>query len=80
MTPDLAASGSVHCVIIGFIAQLLPTEIAQLETLMTTTASDPQIVPRPPAAAPALCAADQGVADALESLLSDNTRRAYSAQ
>ena len=31
---------------------------------MTTTASDPQIVPRPPAAAPALRAADQGVADA----------------
>ena len=62
------------------IAQLLPTEIAQLETLMTTTASDPQIVPRPPAAAPALRAADQGVADALESLLSDNTRRAYAAQ
>ena len=35
---------------------------------MTTTASDPQIVPRPPAAAPALRAADQGVADALESV------------
>ena len=47
---------------------------------MTTTASDPQIVPRPPAAAPALRAADQGVADALESLLSDNTRRVYAAQ
>ena len=47
---------------------------------MTTTASDPQIVPRPPAAAPALRAADQGVADALESLLSDNTRRVYGAQ
>ena len=47
---------------------------------MTTTASDPQIVPRPPAAAPALRAGDQGVADALESVLSDNTRRAYSAQ
>ena len=46
------------------IAQLSPAEIAQLETLMTTTASDPQIVPRPPAAAPALRAADQGVADA----------------
>ena len=62
------------------IAQLLPAEIAQLETLMTTTASDPQIVPRPPAAAPALRAADQGVADALESLLSDHTRRVYGAQ
>ena len=47
---------------------------------MTTTASDPQIVPRQPAAAPALRAADQGVADALESVLSDNTRRVYGAQ
>ena len=47
---------------------------------MTTAAGDPQIVPRPPAAAPALRAADQGVADALESVLSDNTRRVYSAQ
>ena len=47
---------------------------------MTTTASDPQIVPRPPAAAPALRAADRGVADALESLLSDHTRRVYGAQ
>ena len=47
---------------------------------MTTAASDPQIVPRPPAAAPALCAADQGVADALTSVLSDNTRRVYGAQ
>ena len=34
---------------------------------MTTAASDPQIVPRPPAALPALRAADQGVASALES-------------
>ena len=47
---------------------------------MTTAASDPQIVPRPPAAAPALRAADQGVADALTSVLSDNTRRVYGAQ
>ena len=47
---------------------------------MTTTASDPQIVLRPPAAAPALRAADRGVADALESVLSDNTRRVYGAQ
>ena len=45
-----------------------------------TTSADPQIVPRPPAAAPALRAADQGVADALESVLSDNTRRVYGAQ
>ena len=47
---------------------------------MTTTAADPQIVPRQPAAAPALRAADQGVADALESVLSDNTRRVYQTQ
>ena len=45
-----------------------------------TTAADPQIVPRPPAALPALRAADQGVADALESVLSDNTRRVYGTQ
>ena len=45
-----------------------------------TTASDPQIVPRPPAATPALRAADRGVADALESVLSENTRRVYGAQ
>ncbi len=36
---------------------------------MTTAASDPQIVPRRP-----------GRADALESVLSDNTRRVYGAQ
>ena len=47
---------------------------------MTTAASVPQIVPRQPAALPALRAADQGVADALESVLSDNTRRVYGAQ
>ena len=47
---------------------------------MSTAASDPQIVPRPPAALPALRAADEGVADALESVLSDNTRRVYGAQ
>ena len=45
-----------------------------------TTAADPQIVPRPPAAAPALRAADQGVASALEAVLSNNTRRVYGAQ
>ena len=45
-----------------------------------TTAADPPIVPRPPAAAPARRAADRGVADALESVLSDNTRRVYGAQ
>ena len=47
---------------------------------MTTAASDPQIVPHPPAAAPALRVADQGVASALESVLSDNTRRVYQTQ
>ena len=47
---------------------------------MTTAASDPEIVLRESAAAPALRAADQGVADALESVLSDNTRRVYAAQ
>ena len=46
---------------------------------MTTTA-DPQIVPHQPAAAPALLAADQGVASALESVLSDNTRGVYQTQ
>ena len=47
---------------------------------MTTVVNNPQIVPRPPAAAPALRAADRGVADALESVLSDNTRRVYGTQ
>ena len=45
-----------------------------------TTAADTQIVPRPPAAAPALRAADEGVAQSLESVLADNTRRVYAAQ
>ena len=45
-----------------------------------TTAADPPIVHRPPAAAPALRAADAGVADALKSVLADNTRRVYGAQ
>ena len=47
---------------------------------MTTAASDRQIVPVEPTSLPALRAADQGVADALESVLSDNTRRVYGAQ
>ena len=46
---------------------------------MTTTAGT-QIVPRQPSSAPALRAADQGVADALEAVLSDHTRRVYGAQ
>ena len=47
---------------------------------MTAAASDPEIFPRPPAAAPALRAAAQGVADALKSVPSNNTRRVYAAQ
>ena len=47
---------------------------------MTTTGGSLQIVPQSPSSAPALRAADQGVADALESVLSDNTRRVYGAQ
>ena len=47
---------------------------------MTTVVNNPQIVPRPPAAAPALRAADQGVASALTSVLPENTRRVYGAQ
>ena len=47
---------------------------------MTTAASDPQIIPRQPAGTLALRAADRGVADALESVLSENTRRVYGAQ
>ena len=86
--PEKAAKGArsgrlrtpVRCAIIGLIAHLLPAEIGQLETPMTTAASDPQITPRPPAAAPVLRAADQGVASALESVLSNNTRRVYGAQ
>ena len=46
---------------------------------MTATAST-QTVPRQPASLPALRAADRGVADALESVLSDNTRRVYGTQ
>ena len=45
-----------------------------------TVISDTQIVPSPPPSLPELRAADQGVADALESVLSDNTRRVYGAQ
>ena len=46
---------------------------------MTTTAGT-QIVPVEPPSLPALRAADRGVADALESVLADNTRRTYDAQ
>ena len=47
---------------------------------MTAIAAAPQIVPRPPPFTAALCAADRGVANALESVLSDNTRRVYQTQ
>ena len=46
---------------------------------MTTTAGAP-VVPREPDSLPELRAADQGVAESLEAVLSDNTRRAYDAQ
>ena len=45
-----------------------------------TTAASAQIVPREPASLPALRAAEQSVASALESVLSDNTRRVYGVQ
>ena len=47
---------------------------------MTTAAGSLQIVPQSPPSAPALRAADEAVADALESVLSDNTQRVYGAQ
>ena len=47
---------------------------------MSTTASSLPTVPESPPSAPALRAADQGVADALESVLSDNTQRVYGTQ
>ena len=45
-----------------------------------TTATGHQLVPHQPAHLPELAAADQGVAEALESVLSDNTRRVYGTQ
>ena len=47
---------------------------------MNAAASDPQIVPRQPASSPALRAADEAVADALESVLSENALRVYGVQ
>ncbi len=46
---------------------------------MTTVAGAP-VVPWEPPSLPELRAADRGVAESLESVLSDNTRRAYDAQ
>ena len=45
-----------------------------------TTAAGHQIVPHRPAQLPELRAADRGVADSLEAVLSDNTRRTYTVQ
>ena len=45
-----------------------------------TTVTSAQMVPRQPTSLPELRAADQGVADSLESVLSDNTRRVYGTQ
>ena len=45
-----------------------------------TTIAGTQIVPVEPSSLPAIRAADQGVADSLESVLSDNTQRVYGAQ
>ena len=47
---------------------------------MTTAPGDYRIVPQQASPAPALRAADQGVASSLESVLSDNTRRTYDTQ
>ena len=47
---------------------------------MTTVTTGYHIVPREPASLPDLRAADQGVADSLEAVLSDNTRRTYDTQ
>lgn len=46
---------------------------------MTTAAGAP-VVPHQPSSLLELRAADQGVAESLESVLSDNTRRTYAAQ
>ena len=45
-----------------------------------TTAAGAHVVPREPAPLPELRAADRGVAQSLESVLSDNTRRVYGTQ
>ena len=45
-----------------------------------TTIAGTQIVPIEPPSLPALRAADRGVADALEAVLSDNTKRVYGTQ
>ena len=57
-----------------------PPLVTLPESSMTTAAGSLQIVPESPPSAPALRAADRGVAEALESVLSDNTRRVYQTQ
>ena len=47
---------------------------------MSTAAGSLPIVPQSSPSAPALRAVDRGVADALEAVLSDHTRRVYAAQ
>ena len=47
---------------------------------MSTEAADQQLIPHHPPSLPELRAADQGVAQSLEAVLSDNTRRTYDAQ
>ena len=47
---------------------------------MTTIAASQQLVPHQPVSLPELRAADAGVAESLESVLSGNTRRVYGAQ
>ena len=65
---------------IAVIAHLLPAEIPSPEIHPMTTTADLQIAPHEPAILPELRAADQGVADALESVLAGNTRRVYQTQ
>ena len=45
-----------------------------------TTAAGAHVVPHDPVSLPALRAADRGVADSLESVLANNTRRTYTTQ
>ena len=64
----------------GIAGVIWAGEIRLRRSRVTTAASSRQIVPESPPSAPALRAADQGVADALESVLSDNTQRVYQTQ
>ena len=60
---------------VGIVPANPPPEIHPVTSIAGT-----QIVPVEPPSLPALRAADQGVADALESVLADNTRRVYGTQ